>query len=299
MYDTILVPTDGSDHAVRAAAHARALARRFDATVHVLAVVDVPSAAGPLDAGSVDESFLDRLEAESDRHVDAITATFAETDPLRRAVRRGEPTAAILAYAAEVGADLLAMGTHGRSGITRYVAGSVTERVLRRAPAPVLTVRATEQSRETDYDEILVPTDGSEAATAAVEHALAVAERTGARVHAVNVVSLASVDVDPEYSVPSDLLDHLEARGEAATEAIAGRAREAGLEAVTAIRNGVPDRELLAYADSEGIDLIAMATAGRTGLSRFLLGSTAERVVRHAEVPVLAVNVRDRVESEE
>ena len=124
MYDTILVPTDGSEHAVRAAEHALAVARAVDAVVHVLAVVDADDADG-----------------EGREAVEAITAVARRTDDYRTTIRAGTPHEEILDYVDEHDADLLAMGTHGRTGIERYVAGSVTERVVRLASVPVLTVR--------------------------------------------------------------------------------------------------------------------------------------------------------------
>jgi len=292
MYDTILVPTDGSEHAVRAAEHGRYLADRFDATVHVLSVADVEGAAGVFDIG-VEEELVTRLEDQGQEAIDAVEAAL-DSERVTTALVRGEPSEAILDYAAEHDAGLIAMGTHGRTGLDRYVTGSVTERVVRRAEVPVLTVRATERSGiDGDYEEILVPTDGSEPAAAAVEPGLAIAEATGARVHVVHVVNVGSVALSPEYTTPGELLDRLEAAGRATTERIATQARERGLEAVTEVLEGMPARDLLAYADEQGVDLIAMGTAGRTGVGRYLLGSTTERIIRHAEMPVLAVNARE------
>ncbi|WP_159901599.1 universal stress protein [Salinirussus salinus] len=294
MYDTILVPTDGSDHAVRAAEHARYLADAFDATVHVVTVLDLQRAGGPFDAGGLGEEFVGRLEAQGEEALETVR-TVVDGEAVVTATLRGEPSETILEYAADHDVGLVAMGTHGRTGVDRYVAGSVTERVVSRSEAPVLTARATERSRVGDgYEEVLIPTDGSEPAGAAVEPGLAVAERTGARVHAVTVVDAGDAAASPGYSVPEEVTAHLEAEGEAATERIATQARERGLEATTAVRTGVAARDLLAYADEHDVDLVAMGTAGRTGLTRYLMGSTTERLIRHAEMPVLAVNARDR-----
>ncbi|MEF8886969.1 MAG: universal stress protein [Haloarculaceae archaeon] len=293
MYDTILVPTDGSDHAVRAGEHARYLADAFDATVHVVTAVDIQSAAGPFDAGGVSEEFVARLEERGEEALEAVRAVVDRDDAVRTGTLRGEPSEAILEYAADHDVDLVAMGTHGRTGVERYVTGSVTERVVSRSEAPVLTTRATERSRVGDgYEEVLVPTDGSDPAAAAVEPGLAVAERVGARVHAVTVVDTSDA-ASPSSVVPEEVAAHLESEGEAATDRIAAQARDRGLDATTEVRTGVAARDLLAYADEHGVDLVAMGTAGRTGLSRYLLGSTTERVIRHAEMPVLAVNARD------
>jgi len=292
MYDTVLVPTDGTEHAERAAAHAQYLATMFDATVHVITVVDVQAAAGPFDAGGVDTAFVERLEAEGERAVAAIESTF-DGDAIETAVLRGRPEEAILDYTDEHGVDLIAMGTHGRTGVNRYISGSVTEAVVRHAEVPVLTVRKTAVSRVTEYDEIMIPTDGSAAAGAAVEHGLAVAERTDARVHAVNVVNVSDLATGADYTLPTELLQTFQERGQRVTEEIAAAARDRGLDAVTEVREGFPGQDLLDYAETAEIDLIAMGTAGRTGLRRFLLGSTAERVIRHADAPVLAVTEPD------
>ncbi|QIB75584.1 universal stress protein [Halogeometricum borinquense] len=294
MYETILIPTDGSEHAVRAAEHGQYLARLFDATVHIVNVVDVQAAGGVFDAGGVDEEFVSRLKAKGERTIEEAAAVIDETESIQTAVLKGRPDEEILEYAAEHGVDALVMGTHGRTGLRRYIAGSVTERVVRLADIPVLTVRATDQSQIAgDYDEILIPTDGSEPASAAVEHGLAIAEKSGARVHAVNIVDVGNVSANPTYTLPSEVIAQLESEGETVTEEIASQARERGLEAVTEVREGFPAKTLLDYANENDIGLIAMGTAGRTGLNRYLLGSTTERIVRQSDVPVLAVNARD------
>jgi nucleotide-binding universal stress UspA family protein len=297
MYDTILIPSDGSEHAVRAAEHGSYLGRAFGSTLHLLNVVDVQAAAGLFDAGGVDEAFVDSLVAEGDAAVDAVDDVlddaFEESGRLHRTVVRGEPSDTILEYADDHDADLIAMGTHGRTGINRYIAGSVAERVVRLADAPVLTVRATEQSRPTgDYRDVLVPTDGSELAAAAVDHGIAIAAATDARVHVVNVVDVGSVGLAPGALSRSEVHEQLVAQGEEATENVAARARDADVDVVTEVREGTPAAALCEYADDHGVDLIAMGTAGRTGLDRYLLGSTTEQVIRRARVPVLAVNAR-------
>lgn len=294
MYDTILVPTDGSDHAQRAAEHALSLAESFDATVHVLNVTDVRARAGPFDVGGVDDEYVARLEDAGAAAIDAVEALAGDSQRIRAAVSQGDPEEEILEYADEYAVELLVMGTHGRTGVDRYVAGSVTEGVVRQAEVPVLTVRATERSNLADgYDEILIPSDGSEYAESAVDHGLAIARQYDARVHAVSVVDLGAISTNAEYSAPMNVIERFRSRAETITEEIETRAQDAGLETVTSVREGFPAADLLDYADETDVDLIGMGTAGRTGLSRFLLGSTTERLIRHADVPVLAVNARD------
>jgi nucleotide-binding universal stress UspA family protein len=291
MYDPVLVPTDGSDDALRAADHGTALARAFGARVHLLNVVDLQAAGGPFDAGGLDDSFRERLRADAEERLDATEAAISVTEGLRTAVVEGNPVRAILDYADEHDVELIAMGTQGRTGVDRYVAGSVAEGVVRQARVPVLTVRDTDRSDTAgEYTDVLLPTDGSEYAARAIEPGLAIAEQYGARVHVLHVVDPGDL---PDEEARETVVERLESAGDAVTEKIAQQAGDRGLEAATAVREGSPPAAILDYAEAEGIDLIAMGTAGKTGPSRFLLGSTTERVIRHAEIPVLAVNARD------
>ena len=295
MFDSILVPTDGSEHATRAAEHGAALARAFSASLHVMAVIDTRTAGGPFSGGDLEDETLDRMTADAEDTVTAITDAVDAAGAIQTTIRTGNPADEICAYRDDHDIDLIAMGTHGRTGVERYLAGSVTESVVRHADVPVFTVRATEQSRKTDsYDDILVPTDGSTAATAAVEPACEIAAQFDSRLHALNVVNLGDVATGSEYTLPSDLIDTLEAQGEKVTERIAARARESGVETVTQVVDGFPAADILDYAEENDIDLIVMGTAGRTGLNRFIMGSTTERLIRHADMPVLAVNARDQ-----
>ncbi|NHN63568.1 universal stress protein [Haloarcula sp. JP-Z28] len=295
MFNSILVPTDGSEHATRAAEHGAALARAFSASLHVMAVIDTRTAGGPFSGGDLEDETLDRMTADAEDTVTAITDAVDAAGAIQTTIRTGNPADEICAYRDDHDIDLIAMGTHGRTGVGRYLAGSVTESVVRHADVPVFTVRVTEQSRKTDsYDDILVPTDGSTAATAAVEPACEIAAQFDSRLHALNVVNLGDVATGSEYTLPTDLIDMLEAQGEKVTERIAARARESGVETVTQVVDGFPAADILDYAEENDIDLIVMGTAGRTGLNRFIMGSTTERLIRHADMPVLAVNARDQ-----
>lgn len=294
MFDSILVPTDGSECAARAAEHGAALASAFSASLHVLAVIDTRTAGGPFSDGDLEDEILDRMTADAEETMTAITDAVDIAEEIQTTIRKGNPVNEICTYRDDNDVDLIAMGTHGRTGVGRYLAGSVTENVVRQADVPVFTVRATKQSRDTaPYDDILVPTDGSASAAAAVEPACEIAAQFDSRVHALNVVNLGDVATGSEYTLPKDLIDTLESQGETETERVATRAREFGAETVTEVVSGFPASEILDYAAENGIDLIAMGTTGRTGLNRFLMGSTTERIIRHADMPVLAVNARD------
>ena len=139
------------------------------------------------------------------------------------------------------------------------------------------------------YDEILVPTDGSEASRRAIEHAVDLASKYGARIHALYVVDTsvyATLETGAEVVVEA-----LEEEGESAVRAVEDAAREAGVEVVTEVADGSVHDAIAAYVDDNDVDLVVMGTHGRTGLDRYLLGSVTERVVRTSDVPVLTVRM--------
>jgi len=142
------------------------------------------------------------------------------------------------------------------------------------------------------FDRILLPTDGSDPATAAIEMALGLAETHGATLHVLFIVDQPTTvsGMGEGFSGLDDLLDAIEERGHEATAGIAERARERNVETTAAVRRGNPHDDILAYADDHDVDVIVMGTHGRTGVKRALLGSVTENVVRHSERPVLTVH---------
>ena len=137
--DTILVPTDGSDPATAAARHARLLATELDAAVHVLSVVSEAGVGGRDNPRTAAEGAA--ADAASSVGGGDASAAPAAIEPTTT-VREGDPAETILAHADEIDADLIVMGTHGRTGVGRILLGSTTERLIRHAAAPVLSVRA-------------------------------------------------------------------------------------------------------------------------------------------------------------
>lgn len=152
MYDNILIPTDGSDPANRAAEHGFELAEQHDATVHLLYVVELPNqglggASGGIEGGFpvLDQEVLPALEEQAESLMDDLAEQAADFDlEATTAVRNGGTPAELLQYSDEHGIDLIVMGTHGRRGVERVLLGSVTERVVRTADVPVLVVRSNE-----------------------------------------------------------------------------------------------------------------------------------------------------------
>ncbi|WP_251330718.1 universal stress protein [Haloplanus pelagicus] len=267
MYDTILIPTDGSDVATTAARYGLTLAERFGATVHVLSVVD-PDRFLTDAVGDVDDLVRRQRALLTERAHEAVDRVVAASSvPVETHVGEGRPATVLAEAIDDYDADLVAMGTHGRSGVDRYLFGSLAERTLRTAHVPVLTVRTTVDGDATrTVEDVLVATDGSDGAERAGEHAIAVAGAMRGRLHALTVGD----DDDP-------------------ARRLANRAREAGVDATVAVRTGRPHEAILGYAEEIDADLLTLGSHGRTGVERVLLGSVAERVLRTATKPVLVV----------
>ncbi|SDJ43595.1 universal stress protein [Natronorubrum texcoconense] len=144
------------------------------------------------------------------------------------------------------------------------------------------------------YDQILVPTDGSKPAAAAVEEGIELARQNDAAIHALYVVEPIplgqfSAGSGPASSEWGDVVEEQRTEGDAATTDVADRASEYDLVVVQAIEHGKPHVQILEYVDEHDIDAIVMGTHGRAGVDRLVLGSVTEKVVRKSEVPVLTV----------
>lgn len=281
MFQKILVPTDNSECAQVAVDYAVDLAQHYDATVHVLNVVD----ARCLENAPHYE--------KSQKDAAGVTATVAEqleNDDIavEQAVQTDVPHQAILSYATEQDIDLIAMGTHGRTGVERYLLGSVTEKVVRRSDVPVLTVRTPDDIDVTfPYTDVLVPTDGSEGATAAVTPAVDIASTYGASLHALSVVDTRSLGIDVRSTM---FADELEEQAQDAVDAVEEQATLASVPRTeTVVDYGLPSESICSYVETNDIDLVVMGTHGRSGIPRYLLGSVAEKLVRTSPVPVMTI----------
>jgi nucleotide-binding universal stress UspA family protein len=283
----VLWPTDRSDETGRAFAHAAALADWHDAALHILHVdtddARHSEASFPLSTGRL-MSYLEGADPPASFDLDALSVE-------QEKVGGGKTTDEIVEYAGAEGIDLVVMGTHGRQGVRRLLLGSVTEEVLRTAPCPVLAVRAgTAQSRAWGVRNVLVPTDFSEASDQALLHAKELALTYGAKITLLHVVEelvyppaygVEGIDF-PRPEVVSRVEDTLAEMARstigyehAMVEAVVGNAASSIIDYATEADNPV--------------DLLAIATHGRTGLDRMLMGSVAERVVRQAQRPVFVV----------
>ncbi len=290
MYTTILVPIDGSESSMRAAREARMIAKTYDADVHLLSIVDVRNfGLGAPGGETVSPAIEQPLSERAETALEEAAAVFDEDTPVTTEIRHGTPAADITAYAEQATVDLIVMGTTGLTGVDRIVLGSVAERVLRQAPVPVITVR--EDAPETDsYERILLPTDGSDHAKMAAEHAIDIASQYGALLYVVGVLDLQEIGgIFDAGGLDQEFVERHEQATREDVDEIGDRAAEAEVDVRTTVTRGTPHEEICAYADESDIDVIVMGTHGRSGVRRALLGSVTESTVRNAPCPVCSI----------
>ena len=284
MYDSILLPFDGSEGAAEVLHHASELAHWADATIQLLYVADTDRDSVTVVGGHPVDALVDHGETvleDAAAMLETLGAAY-ETD-----VVQGNPAPTIAEYAARYDQDLIMMPTHGRTGLSRYLIGSVAEKVVRLATTPVLTVwMGTDDRLVFPYERVLVPTDGSPAAEHAAEQTVAFAAACEATVHALSVIDDPRLGLDARSTV-------VEAAGEeVAREAIDGvvaLAETHGVETVRHLERGAPVETIIECIAANDLHAVGMGTTGRRGTDRILLGSVAEKTVRSAPVPVLTV----------
>ncbi len=302
----VLVPTDYSEVARRAFDHARFTAERFEADLHVLHIAETSGSGGDrsfepgpyegnrtiIEAAEYAGEPVDEFEslAYGSQTASGQTSNRPSADGaiLVRRSARSVPEG-ILNYADEIDADLIVMGTRGRSGPRRLFMGSRAEDVVHAAQCPVLTVRSgslTVPGR--GVSRVLVPVDFSEVSESQIRHAQELAETYGAEVDVLHVVE-----------VPDAALFYSLDEFNASVPSIASRAREALAELVARGRHDVPTRthvlvghptiDILDFAEAQQSDLIVVATHATKG-RHMLLGSVAEQVIRRA--PLLVATMK-------
>jgi nucleotide-binding universal stress UspA family protein len=285
MYDDLLIPYDGSDGAGAILGHVAEVAHWADATVHVLFVADTnQTSVSVVGARAVDGLVRhgEEVVAEAAEALDTY-GVANDTD-----VVQGNPARTIVEYAETRGHDLVVVPTHGREGLSRYLVGSVAEKVVRLATTPVLTAKLRSDVELTfPYERVVVPTDGSEAATRAADHGLALAAALDATVHLCSVVDDTSLGPDVRSMVVEGAV---EAAARATLDDLAERATERGVtDVVRHVDRGAPVAAIRDRVEAVDAHAVVMGTTGRRGTERILLGSVAEQTVRTAPVPVITV----------
>jgi nucleotide-binding universal stress UspA family protein len=286
-FQKILCPTDFSPGAEQALRVAVRIATEQGAELVIAHATYLPSSvfAGEL---PFPPDAIQRLLEEEQRELEGATRSAIELGAQRVSSQflSGQPWAQIVeALDTDPAFDLVVMGTQGRSGLSRVLLGSVAEKVVRHARCPVLAVRP--DSKLAPYTNVLCPIDFSDTSQHAVELAGALTRPGGTGITLLHVIE-APVAFSGEPLAPAFLQD-LSKRSSELLEQWASRLREqVSVAVVTRSRLGNPGSQTLAVLhEDRTFDLVAMGSHGRTGLRRALIGSVAEKVVRHAPCAVL------------
>ena len=310
MYERMLVPLDGSELAEVVFTYAKELAVRLDLDVILLHVYNPRDhELVPIHRAYVERA-AERIRRQSQEVQQRMGAQpGGKAVEARGELAAGDPAEEILRYADENNIDLILMATHGRSGVKRWVMGSVADKVLRASKVPVWLVPAG-IPQEVVYDQwptgrMLVPLDGSELAESVLPHVEALAKQRGAELCEVVLLRVCEPPIllsdYPEAVMPLSWEQHVEQATawskRACEQYLAGvekRLKDAGLKVrseviVGKFVGGNPAYEIVDYANRNPFNLIVMATHGRSGLSRWAYGSVADRVLHGVSNPVFVV----------
>ena len=314
MYERILVPLDGSKLAQQALPYARSVASAKSAEVELLEVIapleelpkpDVDDYAavgagtrsGPWPAPDEWPPIAEHYRNRAWLQLADSATMLGDGVKVSSKVLEGDAAEAIIAEADRQPGTLIVMATHGRSGLGRWLLGSVADKVVRHANHPTLVVRAREDADGTPamIGEVILPLDGSPTAEAAIPHAVKMSKTLRVGISLVRAVSpLSHAGAVAEY-VPDGYEAMVEdARNDAEKylDGVANRIRDQGISVVgTKASIGNAASTIIDLARAADDPLVVMATHGRSGVGRWVLGSVTDRVVRHGHGPVLVVRL--------
>lgn len=300
MFAHILVPLDGSPLAQSALPYALALASATDAAVTLLSVVPPAQPINdyyiPYDAAEEAEGLARAGDA-----LDALARSLrSHRLRITTAVTVGDAADQIIRYGQDNGVDAIVMASHGRGRAFHWAFGSVVRKVITGATVPTLVVHVKDATVHPEtpasIHSILVPLDGSELAEAVIPLVADVARSCGASVTLARIVPFpGGIYLGSPYTplvAPdtfNEAMDAARAGTHAYLSSIASRLKGAGIAVTTVALDGDPASRLLSLISEEKYDLVVMATHGRTGITRWALGSIAERLVEASYTPVLLV----------
>jgi nucleotide-binding universal stress UspA family protein len=298
MFTRILIPLDGSKTAEKVLPYARFLAGALKLPIELLAVVDIAEMATHISAERAPhlDTMIEDSARSSEQYLTRVASLFPGVNT-NYTVEKGKAEQAIIETAATDKGTLVTMATHGRSGINRWLLGSVAEKALRGATNPLLLVRATAETKaegEAALKSIVVPLDGSELAESVLPTVVELAKTLKLDVvlfRAYNIPYNAYVGGEGYYAVNyeelitalrEETIDYLQKT----TEAV----KKLGVDKVSYVaKEGFPADEIISLARKTTDNLVAMCTHGRSGVKRWVLGSVTETVVRHSGDPVLVI----------
>ena len=300
MYSKVLVPLDGSKTAENVLPLARCFARSLQIPVELLGVVDIAEMARHVTAeqATMIRTLVEDTHLRFYEYLKRVEKNFP-VGQVHCTVLKGNAAEAIIETAAADKQTLIAMATHGRSGLDRWLLGSVAEKVLRGAGNPTLVVRAKEEKNLTwemaTLKRVIVPLDGSEMSERILPHVEALSKYLDLEVTLLGVYGgplAAGSTGDGFYNTGQmdAFITGLRAETSAYLATKTEELKRKGFKSVSfAAKEGREADEIIAMAQETPDTLIAMCTHGRSGVQRWMLGSVTETVVRHSDDPVLVV----------
>ena len=293
MYERILVPLDGSSAAEIALPYAIEIAAKHGAEIILASVSELAA----VETDHLYRSYLERTVEQVQRQLKDWGAK--EETNVKSEVLLGTPASEILRYADENNVSLVTMARRGRSSRGPWLLGNIAAKVLRATGKPVLLIRAPADKaalqQKSLVKRILLPLDGSKLGEVAIPYAEALAQVFGAELvlfqafitPASPVGYCEGLSMSPtafkerEEQIRASAMDYLDSLGKAF--------QEKGLRTLSVVREGSAPEQILEYAETNGIDLVAMSTHGRSGIGRWVLGSVTDKVLHAGDTAVLTV----------
>ena len=299
MYEKILVALDGSQLSEQILPYSRLLADKLKLAVELIHVIN-PDLATPTSAAG-QARYQDVLAAENEKglvYLEKIAGSFALAAKIQCSVAPGNPAEVIVDKAAADRQTLIAMTTHGRSGINRWLIGSVADKVLHAAANPLLLVRAGETAAvqgTAAWQRMIVPLDGSPLAERVIPHAAELARPLGLEVVLMRVFGVPTPVFAEDYGpYVEELWTQLEDEAQKYLTEKKQQLLAQGLTNVaTIVTAGFPAEKIIDAAQQRKDAVVAMSTHGRSGVNRFVMGSVTDRVVRHGGDPVLIIRAQE------
>jgi nucleotide-binding universal stress UspA family protein len=305
MFEKILVPLDGSPLAQAILPYVMAVAKGFHSRVILFHVVETDLDHEAPEQKAYADATMERIQPMAENYLAGVA------DQLRKAgidvetrVVRGRAAAQIVEQAEQENVGLIAMSTHGRSGLARWVMGSEVGKILRACEQPVLLVRPRDEGASGKADgrlsKVIVPLDGSHDTEAAIPLAEELSKALGLELILIQVIGIeTTVQFAPmgpdSWSVPSDILQRLDVVVSGYLAGLAKQLKDRGLTVQWEVLHGAAGPGIVEFAKETPDSLVVMTTHGRSDFRRWVMGSVADAVVRHTGEPVLVMRPhRDR-----
>jgi nucleotide-binding universal stress UspA family protein len=281
MYERILVPLDGSELAEQAIPYVEWLARKFNSEVIVITVC----IAGDTLERALTEHFERRAEKIQSQGIKARSACI-----------EGEPATSIIDFAGKNDVSLIAISTHGRTGVSHWPLGSITNKVVQKSHIPVFLVRSSQPVKtpaDKELRKILLTLDGSQFSEAIIPYVEKLAKVMGSEVTLFRVIEPAKLPQLAAYAdrekYEKDFMVKLKKEAKRYLDKKKTALASKGIKVNSALLEGKPAETILQYAEDKSVNLIALTTHGFSGVTKWAYGSVASRIIEASSKPTLLV----------